>query len=91
MSMMISVQKPINVSKALEKARSEAAKKGLSFYGDEQSGHGEGFGFKVSYFVQANAIEITVHKKPFILSESKITKEVEKYWSKYMSEEKRAT
>ena len=89
--MNITIQKPINVSMALERIKKEALTNGLSFSGDEKCGQGEGFGFKASYVVQTNAILITVHKKPFMISESRITKEVEKFWTRYLSEEKRAS
>ena len=91
MSMTINIQKPINVSEAIAKARNEAAKKGLSFYGDELSGRGEGYGFEASYVVQSDVIVITVDRKPFIIPESKIKKEVNKYWTKYLAEEKQAS
>ena len=90
MAIKISIQKPNNLGKALEKAKEEAANSGVLFSGNEQSGQGEGFGFMASYIVQDSNIVITVNKKPFFITESKLVKEVGNFWEEYLAEEKRA-
>jgi hypothetical protein len=79
MNLVIKVEKPRNFHVAFQSAKSDALKNGITFEGNERSGRASGFGFEGSYTVGSDCIEIKVEKKPFLVSESRIKKEIEKY------------
>ena len=72
MSFSFQIEKPKNVTQVFSKLKSEAAKHNISFSGDETGGRGSGYGFDGEYAVRQDCIEVTVHKKPFLISEAKI-------------------
>jgi len=84
----LKVPRPKDLTKALAGAKSEATKRNLSFIGDEEGGRGSGYGFDVSYEVQGDSVAITFHKKPFIISESKIKNTVDKFVAGYLRNER---
>jgi hypothetical protein len=79
MNLVIKVETPRNFHVAFQSAKSDALKNGIVFEGNEQSGRASGFGFEGSYTVHADSIEVRVEKKPFLVSEGRIKKEIEKY------------
>ena len=79
MPLTITIKKPEDLRSALIKAKHDANKHNIVFEGNERSGNGSGYGFKGSYKVYSDSVEITVQKKPPVITKSKIEKAIEKY------------
>ena len=70
MSFSVFVQKPKDLHAALQKVKEEAINNNVSFSGDISGGRASGFGFDASYAVHPTNVEIIVHKKPLLMTES---------------------
>jgi len=82
MAFMFKLARPLDIRQTFLSLKEEAVKYGISFEGDERHGCGRGYGFEGSYNIGNQFVEITVHKKPFVVSDSRIEKEVRNYWAK---------
>ena len=78
MPLIINLQKPNDLFGTLQLLRTKAAQHNLSFTGDEESGHGSGRGFVASYKIHGDKVVLTIHKKPFLVSNSRIIDEITK-------------
>ena len=90
---IITLEKPIDVSKALEILKNELAKRKIPFNENELNelnGHIEYLGSKAKYEVKPSVIELTIDKRTPLPTESKIREAVDKYWKKYLADEKAA-
>ena len=72
------INRPDDLEKALAKVKSKIEKKKGSFTGDEKGGSISMSGVKGSYHITANAVEITVTDKPFIVKTEYVEKEIRK-------------
>ena len=79
--MSIKLNKPHNWAKALSLLEREAKTHGISFRSDGIQGSGNGYGFSGSFSVLRDHIIVTISKKPFLISESRVKKEVVNYWA----------
>lgn len=77
--MTLKIKRPKDLPSAFSKAKADAVKHKITFTGDENRGSGSGFGFAGSYRVYGDFIEITVTKKPPLISKGLITKKIEEY------------
>ena len=83
----VTVSRPKNVNVALAYARAVAKRAGVSFDGDDKHGHGQGRGFKASYTVHANCVELTILDKPFWAPAGMVQDAVRKYCAEYLRRE----
>ena len=88
MPITITAAKPKFPQKAVARARAEASKHRLFFEGNEYAGRGKGYGFDVGYTTTPTHITFTVHKKPFIVKESYVINEFNKFWADFLKEER---
>ena len=72
------IDKPKDLNKALAKVKGEIEKNKGSLTGDEKGGSISMNGVKGTYRVTAHAVEITITKKPIIVSNTYIEKEIRK-------------
>lgn len=79
--MTIKVPRPADLQAVFTKAKTDAEKNNISWVGDLNRGKGSGFGFEGDYSVDENFITVRVLKKPFLVSNARIEKEVKKYLS----------
>jgi len=78
--MTIRLEKPANLKDVLRVVERDAIKNSIKFKREETQGSGEGMGFAGRYVIHEDHIEVTVTKKPFIVSASRVNNEVQKYW-----------
>ena len=83
MPLTLKIPIPIDINSAFQKAKSDAIKHNIKFNGDEKSGTASAYGFKGSYTVHSDYIEIIVHKKPLLISENTIKNKIKEYYKKY--------
>ena len=86
MSFSFKIERPKDLIYVLSKLKSEAGQHNISFKGDEKRGSASGYGFVGEYTVYTDNIELTVHKKPFIVTEAKIKQTVKEFMAKIESE-----
>jgi len=86
MGFSFSVDKPKNFGKVMLKLKQESLNKNIKFAGDENSGTATGYGFSGEYKVHENSIEFICHKKPFLISETKIKQTVNDFLVKMDAE-----
>lgn len=86
----ITVSRPKNVNAALAHARAEAKRSGVHFDGNEKSGQAQGRGFRASYTVHPNCIELTILDKPFWAPASIVQDAIRKYCAEYLRKEEAA-
>ena len=91
MSIKITLPSPKNPEAAFLMLKGEAEKAGVKFSGDETGGSGSGFGFEVSYEVLSDSIEVTVHDKPFFVSERRIRNAIDEHYNTYLKSEESPT
>ena len=78
MPFTFTVTKPTDIKKAFSVLEEKIKKHGGTLRGDEKSGYILSNGVEGSYTVMADCIEITVIKKPALLSKSVVEKYVSK-------------
>ena len=89
--MEIKLEKPDEFQTVFKKMAGEVKKHNIKFEGDETKGNGSGYGFAGRYAVYDDHIMLTVSKKPFFISESKVKSEVMKYWSQVCARAKQTS
>ena len=80
--MTITLIKPKNFHAILEQIAEEAREYNITFQQNSTNGYGSGYGFSGEYNVYNDHILITVIRRPFFISDSKIEREVREYWAK---------
>jgi len=75
----IKIKKPHNLQALYAKAQNDAKKHNITWQGNLEQGHGEGYGFKGHYVVDEEYITITVLKKPLLATKARIEREVAAY------------
>ena len=87
MAFTFEIKKPDNLQEVLTQVEREIHNEGGIFRGDLTSGDisvGTPLGeVKGSYKVEETVIKITITKKPFLLTESRVKEELIKYFDKY--------
>jgi len=81
----------IELPKELEKMRpfleGEAKKHNITFHNVGNTGWGFGHGFEASYNIGTDSIVLTVHKKPLLVSKSRVVREVNDYAEELLKQE----
>ena len=62
--------------KLITKAKEVAEKHGLQFSGDTERGLIKGYGIEADYMLQEDILTVTVFRKPFLLSWTKVEQKV---------------
>ena len=81
MAFSFTVAKPKDVAATMETLKQKIEKHKGTFEGDTTSGRATSDGVALSYVVTADAIEITVEKKPAIYPASAVEREIRKYFA----------
>jgi hypothetical protein len=69
------------ISTLLPEVEQEIVQGGGTFSGNEQSGTFKGKGITGKYSVEGQTVKITITDKPFFIPDSKIKKEIKKYFN----------
>jgi len=77
-----SIERPRNISQAVNAVRTGIEDKGGTFTGNEQNGRFEASGIAGQYSV-GDRVTVTITKKPFVIPNSMIEREVRSYFSGY--------
>jgi len=84
--MKITLRKPKNWTSVLSHIEKDARQNGINFKHNGSNGNGTGYGFSGHYAIHPEYIIVTLTKKPFIVSEARIKREVEEYWTQICAE-----
>lgn len=76
MAYTFTVDKPRNLLSVIRYLKQLAADNNINCQGDEKSGCGESHGIKAKYEVGASGINITIEKKPIVIPNALIKKQV---------------
>ncbi|MCL2209129.1 MAG: DUF4384 domain-containing protein [Treponema sp.] len=77
---VFSIEKPRNMTEAVQSVRAGIEASGGTFSGDEQQGEFRAKGITGQY-VTGNSVDVSIFEKPFIVPNSMIEKEVRSYFS----------
>ena len=78
-AMPIKIQLPSELENMIPFLEGEAKKHDITFHKAGNNGWGFGHGFEASYTIRPGDILLTIHKKPLLVSKSRIVKEVDDY------------
>lgn len=83
MAFSFDIKKPDNLEEVLFSVTQDIKREGGTLKGDINSGEISIQGVEGTYKVEGDVIKITITKKPFIITESRVKEEIKKYFDKY--------
>jgi hypothetical protein len=81
MPITIRLEIPERLREALALVASDARKHNIAFMQDEKQGQASGHGFAGRYTIYPDHILVTITKKIFVISKSKVISVVKDYWA----------